>query len=122
MYPVLKVTGYGIDMKSALVMVWAGLRGAVGLSLALFILFDGSISDKQFRVRQFFFVGFIAGLTILIQGTTTGLLLQASAASAAWKLSNVAASCMVLTCHRDGDGLGSCSTVKLLSALSVLFR
>ena len=35
LYPILKRTGYGINWKTALVMLWGGLRGAVGLALAL---------------------------------------------------------------------------------------
>ena len=61
-------------------MVWAGLRGAVGLALSLFVLFDGQISDKSFRLLAFFFMGLIAAITIVIQGTTTGVLLQVSVA------------------------------------------
>ncbi len=77
-FPVLKYTGYSITLRKALVMVWAGLRGAVGLALSLFVLFDGQISDKSFRLLAFFFLGLIAAITIVIQGTTTGLLLQVS--------------------------------------------
>jgi len=75
-FPLLKYTGYGITFRKALVMVWAGLRGAVGLALSLFVLFDGQISDKSFRLLAFFFMGLIAAVTILVQGTTTGFLLQ----------------------------------------------
>lgn len=76
LYPILKMTGYSITWRKVLVMVWAGLRGAVGLALALFILLDNEISDAAFRVRAFFFMGLIAAITIVVQGTTTGLLLQ----------------------------------------------
>ncbi|KAK9814099.1 hypothetical protein WJX72_000644 [[Myrmecia] bisecta] len=76
MYPILRRTGYGITWRTALVMVWSGVRGAVGLVLALFLLLDQKISDREFRVLSFFFVGCMAAITILVQGTTTGLLLQ----------------------------------------------
>ncbi len=79
-FPVLKYTGYGITFRKALVMVWAGLRGAVGLALSLFVLFDGQISDESFRLLAFFFMGLIAAITIVTQGTTTGFLLQVSIA------------------------------------------
>ena len=77
-FPILKYTGYSITFCKAVVMVWAGLRGAVGLALSLFVLFDGQISDTSFRLLAFFFMGLIAAITIMIQGTTTGLLLQVS--------------------------------------------
>jgi hypothetical protein len=35
LYPGLKYFGYGLNWKEALVLVWAGLRGAVALSLSL---------------------------------------------------------------------------------------
>jgi NhaP-type Na+/H+ and K+/H+ antiporter len=39
------------------VQVWAGLRGAVGLSLSLFVLLDNSIEDLRYRTLSFFFMG-----------------------------------------------------------------
>ena len=35
----------------------AGLRGAVGLALSLFVLLDGEIADERFRVLTFFYMG-----------------------------------------------------------------
>ena len=75
-YPFLKFTGYSITLRKAAVCVWAGLRGAVGLALSMFLLFDGQVSDRSFRLLAFFFMGMIAAITILVQGTTTGLLLE----------------------------------------------
>jgi len=37
LYPGLGYSGYGLDWKEAVVLVWAGLRGAVALTLALLI-------------------------------------------------------------------------------------
>lgn len=54
----------------------AGLRGAVGLSLSLFVLLDQKIADTRFRTLSFFFMGIIAFLTTLVQGTTMKPLLQ----------------------------------------------
>lgn len=34
-YPVLDVLGYGLHWKDALVLVWGGLRGAVGLAMGI---------------------------------------------------------------------------------------
>lgn len=76
MYPALSRMGYGMTLKQAVVLVWAGLRGAVGLALALFVLLDGKIADYRFRVLTFFMMGCIAAATTLIQGPTTGPLLQ----------------------------------------------
>ena len=75
-YPALKYTGYSITWRQAVVMVWAGLRGAVGLALSMFLLFEGRVSDRSFRLLAFFFMGMIAAITILVQGTTTSWLLE----------------------------------------------
>eukprot|EP00884_Botryococcus_braunii_P017513 jgi/Botrbrau1/4445/Bobra.0348s0033.1 len=76
-WPALKNLGYGLDWKQALVLSWSGLRGAVGLSLSLFVLLDGKISDVRFRTQAFFHMGAVAFLTLMIQGSTMGLLLTA---------------------------------------------
>ena len=54
----------------------SGLRGAVGLSLSLFVLLDQKIADSRYRTLSFFFMGIVAFLTTLIQGTLMGPLLQ----------------------------------------------
>ena len=38
--PLLKRIGYGLSWQNGVVMVWGGLRGAVGLALALIVLHD----------------------------------------------------------------------------------
>lgn len=35
LFPFLRYFGYGLDWKEAIILVWAGLRGAVALSLSL---------------------------------------------------------------------------------------
>lgn len=40
LWPMLSRTGYGLDWREGVVLVWAGLRGAVGLSLSLFVLLN----------------------------------------------------------------------------------
>ena len=69
----------------------SGLRGAVGLALSLFVFLDDSIADRRFRVLTFFYMGAMAFLTLIIQGTTTPFLLRVSALAAlagAWCLSS----------------------------------
>ena len=75
-YPILRFTGYSITWQKAVVMVWSGLRGAVGLALSLFVLFDTSITDIHFRVLVFFMVSMEAAISIVVQGSSMGLLLQ----------------------------------------------
>lgn len=40
LWPALSKVGYGLDWREGVVLVWAGLRGAVGLSLSLFVLLN----------------------------------------------------------------------------------
>lgn len=37
LYPGLRYSGYGLDWKESVVLVWAGLRGAVALALSLLV-------------------------------------------------------------------------------------
>ena len=70
MYPALKRMGYGMDLKMLTMMTWGGLRGAVGLALALMVQLEDTI-DERVRHLIVFHVGIVAALTILINGTFT---------------------------------------------------
>ena len=73
--PLLKRTGYGLTWEEGCVLVWGGLRGAVGLALALIVEQDNTL-DRVVRDRILFHVAGIAGLTLLINGTTCGWLVD----------------------------------------------
>ena len=84
-YPLLMRLGYGLSMKEGAVVVHGGLRGAVGLALAIRVqemslqgYQDGSDYDltKNDGNRILFFVGGIAVLTLLVQATTTEALMR----------------------------------------------
>ena len=51
-YPLLKVLGTGTTPKDAAFMVWAGLRGAVGLALALLVLQSGGDQRAGLQVMH----------------------------------------------------------------------
>ncbi|KAA0167706.1 hypothetical protein FNF27_07268 [Cafeteria roenbergensis] len=88
-WPALACCGYHVDWRRAAVLTYAGLRGAVGLSLGLIVeqttLFDAALAkahpdgryDKAFRAHVLFFVAGIAFLTLLVNGSTTKALLGA---------------------------------------------
>lgn len=67
-----------MDFKECIVLGWSGLRGAVGLALGLQIYGDTALHDESFRAKQFFHIGCVAVLTILVQGSTTKKLLDVS--------------------------------------------
>ena len=83
--PVLNRLGPQLTWKDGLVAWWGGLRGALGLSLAI-IADDAStvcaeggycdVLDNENGNRVLFLTGGIAFLTLLINGSTTGLLLR----------------------------------------------
>lgn len=66
-------------LRDGVLMCRSGLRGAVGLALALFVYLDDSIADRRFRVLTFFFMGAAALLTLMVQGTTMPALLRVRA-------------------------------------------
>ena len=77
-YPALQRTGYGITRANAAFMVWGGLRGAVGLALALYahqsVRADGG--DTRKTELLVFFSGGMALCTLLINGTLSALVLR----------------------------------------------
>lgn len=66
-----------VSWKECLVMSWGGLRGAVGLALALSMKTEMDIQNKTDRGDlMVFLVGGFAGLTLIINATTCGPLLE----------------------------------------------
>ncbi len=39
-YPALKNIGYGVTLKEMIILIYGGLRGALGLCLSLFVAVD----------------------------------------------------------------------------------
>ncbi|WPT14435.1 Sodium/hydrogen exchanger 7 [Picochlorum sp. SENEW3] len=76
LYPILRFGQYALTLKDMVILSWAGLRGAVGLTLALIVYNSADLLDEQFKILCFFFVAMIAVLTLLIQGTSTSMLLK----------------------------------------------
>lgn len=97
-WPLLNYWGYVITPKEAVVMCWSGLRGAVGLSLALFILLDDQIADRRFRTLTFFHMGCVAFLTIILQGTSMKPLLQVSQQATSWRSCSLFVFCATSVC------------------------
>ena len=74
-WPLLKVIGYGMSFKQVILCSYAGLRGAVGMSLALIVAVDDKL-PKMARDIILFHVAGVALLTLLINATTTGWLIK----------------------------------------------
>eukprot|EP01083_Nonionella_stella_P150965 481802_1 len=71
LHPFLIRCGYGISIKEEAVLWYGGLRGAVGLALALIFDEDKKVADEITRSRVLFHVSGIVFLTLIINGTTT---------------------------------------------------
>ena len=76
-FPVMRKQGYGFTLRECIMTWWGGLRGAVGLTLALTIR---SVAAAQGEARissqATFFMGGIVVLTSIINASTTGVLLK----------------------------------------------
>ncbi|KNC85037.1 hypothetical protein SARC_02762 [Sphaeroforma arctica JP610] len=73
--PVLRLSGYGLNWGEVTVMTYGGLRGAIGLALALIVEDTAQVNEAD-RTRIMFLVGGIVGLTLLVNGSTTQFLLK----------------------------------------------
>jgi len=73
--PILKRHGYGLNGKEFMVLVWGGLRGALGLALALMVAFDDGL-PKRMRDLILFHTAGMAVLTLVINGTTCSWLVK----------------------------------------------
>ncbi|KAK3251009.1 hypothetical protein CYMTET_39639 [Cymbomonas tetramitiformis] len=73
-YPVLKFLGYGLHWKDAAVLVWSGLRGAVGLAMAI-MADEADYTSPEEGKQIVFYAGGIAFLTVLLNGFTTRYLM-----------------------------------------------
>lgn len=49
--PILRHTGYGLSWQEGMVMTWGGLRGAVGLALALQVAHHDEIDSETVGIR-----------------------------------------------------------------------
>ncbi len=80
LWPLLNLVGTKkLTWKDLLVMTYAGLRGAIGLSLALFVAFS-NIKDteefKDFQILTVFYVSMTITFTVLINGLTISYIIK----------------------------------------------
>ena len=74
-YPVMKRCGYGLTVRECLILGWGGLRGALGLTLALIVSISPAIPD-EIRKQVLFYTAAIVTLTLLLNATTVRWLLR----------------------------------------------
>ena len=78
-YPLMRRSIYSFSWKDATVLWWGGLRGAVGLSLALSLdeFGERGIIDEDVTDRFLLYVSVVTVMTLVINGPTTGALMKA---------------------------------------------
>ena len=74
-YPVMKRSGYGLSKREAVILCWGGLRGALGLTLALMVSYTLPIPEAV-RQQVLFLTAGIVTLTLTVNATTIGWLLR----------------------------------------------
>ena len=73
LWPLLNVTGESLSWKDMIIMTYSGLRGAIGLSLALFVVGSNIRNEsdfERFRILTIFYVGITIAFTVLLLGVT----------------------------------------------------
>jgi len=75
-YPIFKRLEYGFSWSEAIVCCWGGLRGAVGLALAL-VVFPDESWPPEVRRNVLFHTSFIVLMTLIVNATTTKYVLEA---------------------------------------------
>jgi len=67
--PFIKCFGYGINNRELMVLCYGGLRGALGITLALMVSVDSDL-PKRLRKLTLFYMAGTAFLTLILNGTT----------------------------------------------------
>lgn len=74
-FPLMKRIGYGITFKDSIILCWGGLRGAIGLALALIVVSEESI-PLEARNQILSLTAGIVMLTSLINATTMKMVIN----------------------------------------------
>lgn len=75
LYPLMKRMGYGLSKRESVILTWGGLRGALGMTLALMVSYTPAIPE-DIRSQILFFTAGIVTLTLCVNATTTRWLLN----------------------------------------------
>lgn len=75
LYPIMKHLGYGLSARESVILTWGGLRGALGMTLALMVSYTPSIPE-EIRTQILFLTAGIVTLTLSVNATTSSWLLQ----------------------------------------------
>lgn len=73
--PILKRNGYGLNWREFVILGWGGLRGALGMSMALMVNCNENIPE-QIREHILVYTAGVVTLTLCINATTSKRLVQ----------------------------------------------
>lgn len=73
-YPIMKRSGYGLSIRESAILSWGGLRGALGLTMALMVSYTLPIPEPIRRQVLFLTAGIVT-LTLTLNATTIGWML-----------------------------------------------
>jgi NhaP-type Na+/H+ or K+/H+ antiporter len=73
--PLLNRLGYGFSWPEASIATWGGLRGAVGLSMAIMVKHAPGVPEEH-REEIFDYTASLVLLTLCVNGTSAGALLR----------------------------------------------
>lgn len=74
-WPCLGRVGYPVEFRHIVMCAYSGLRGAVGLTLALMVVNSTEVPEIV-RDLTLYSVGLVAFLTLIINATTVGFLVK----------------------------------------------
>jgi NhaP-type Na+/H+ or K+/H+ antiporter len=74
-YPLMKLTGYPLELSHTALLTWGALRGALGMFLSLVLRSNAGI-DPAISGIILFHTSFIALLTLIVNGLTTGIVVE----------------------------------------------
>jgi len=68
-YPILKSRGYGLSRKELVVLIYGGLKGGLGLSMAMMITVDPYYPTRFRHLATLYMEGMVL-MTVIINGMT----------------------------------------------------
>lgn len=72
-YPILSRNGYGLNWRESIILGWGGLRGALGMSMALMVSCNENIPEPIRNTILVYTAGIVA-LTLCVNATTSSWL------------------------------------------------
>lgn len=75
LHPILKRSGYGLTWHETVILGWGGLRGALGMCMALMVSYNQNI-PLTVRDAILFYTAGVITLTLCINATTCGWLVE----------------------------------------------